>query len=174
MGMGCQRNTTSILSEERLDIHGVGGWVGLKPLWTCGENSNTPQLEPRIIQVLASRYNFCAFPTILFNGYRRQSGWSVKLKTNNGLGLTVRTTLYYNNLSVSSVVYPTVVTSHAANKWFIRYGNTLNIVSNLCVCHVWCTGNSELCNVVDLSCTCPTYHTDKQYKVKTNSLGGRV
>jgi len=36
------------------------------------------------------------------------------------------------------------------------------------------TGDIELCNVGDLSCTCPTYHNDKQYKRKINIPGGRV
>ena len=42
------------------------------------------------------------------------------------------------------------------------------------MCHFSCTEDRELCNVVDLPCTCPNYHTDKQYKVKINSSGGRV
>jgi hypothetical protein len=70
-------------------------------------------------------------------------------------------------------VYSTVVPSHAANMRDIRFGNTLNTVSNLCVSYL-STGDIELCNGVDLSCTCPAYHTDKQYKVKINSSGGRV
>ena len=72
------------------------------------------------------------------------------------------------------VVYQTVVPSHAANMSDIRFGNTLNTVySAIRVCHAWSTGDIELCNVVDLPCTCPAYHTDKQYKVKINSSCGR-
>jgi hypothetical protein len=44
----------------------------------------------------------------------------------------------------------------------------------VCVCHVWCTADIELCNAVDLPCTCPNYYTDKQYEVKKNSSGRRV
>ena len=71
------------------------------------------------------------------------------------------------------IVYRTVVRSHDENKRDVRYGNTLNIVSKLCVIFdVQETANC--CNFVDLPCTCPTYHTDKQYKIKINSSGGRV
>ena len=66
------------------------------------------------------------------------------------------------------VVCRTFEHSHAVNMKDIRFGNTLNIVSNLCVTCL-STRDIEWCNVVDLPCACPTYQTDKQYTVNATS-----
>jgi hypothetical protein len=82
-------------------------------------------------------------------------------------------TVQYSCVQCSTIVYSAdVVTSLAANKRNIRFGNTL--CSEICVCHVWCTADSELSNAVALSCICPTYRTDRQCKVKTDSSCGLV
>jgi len=56
----------------------------------------------------------------------------VNLKTDNDLTPT-ETTSGKTPFVCLPVMYSTVVPSHAANKRDIRFGNTLNIVSNLCM-----------------------------------------
>ena len=71
------------------------------------------------------------------------------------------------------VVYRTVVPSHVANKRDIIYENTLNIVGNF-VYVVLDLQEKSNCVTSLYVMHWPTYHTEKQYKEKINSSGGRV
>jgi len=41
------------------------------PTGRVGKSSHTPAFDPRTFQPLARRYTDCAFPALLFHGYRR-------------------------------------------------------------------------------------------------------
>jgi hypothetical protein len=61
MGWVVNDTPRPLYPRERLVIHCIGGWVGLKAgLDGCGKSRPPPEFDPRTVQLVASRYTDCA------------------------------------------------------------------------------------------------------------------